>query len=162
MGGDDSSPSALTLSGKSAPQMPGPSIGSIFTTPVPIFTSPDLRHAISASCRQASRSPPNCMNPRPQPASATSTEVPNRPNQTPRLMLAKMRGFSLTRHQHCRPPKALRIRNRFTRSPRPRIDFALSAHSVQALLRRGRLDAERHADLLNGRTLLVDFLAKLG
>ncbi len=72
MAGASGSPSAETLSGKSAPHMPGPSIGSICTTPEPTFTSPDFRQLTSASWRQAARSPVFHIM-RPQPASASSS-----------------------------------------------------------------------------------------
>ena len=71
------SPKSATLSGKSAPHLPGPSIGCICSMPTPILTAPDLRQATSASCRQDARSP-NCRKLRPQPASASSSTVPAR------------------------------------------------------------------------------------
>jgi hypothetical protein len=79
------SPSAETFNGKSAPQTPGPSIGWIWTTPLPIFTAPDFRQETSASCRQAARSP-YCHMPRPQPASAISKVRPPRDRRTPRFI----------------------------------------------------------------------------
>ena len=78
------SPSNDTLSGKSAPHMPGPSIGSIRTTPAPSLTAPDCRHVTSASCRQEARSP-KCRKLRPQPASASSSSAPPQIETSPTL-----------------------------------------------------------------------------
>src|SRR6202035_2942278 len=80
------SPSAATLSGNSAPQTPGPEIGSIRTISALSFTAPDFRHAISASARHGSRSA--WKNPLPQPASETRTTEPTRYQQTPRAIPA--------------------------------------------------------------------------
>ena len=63
-GGRRSSPNASgmlipnddTFNGKSAPQAPGPLIGSMRTFPTLSLTAPELRQAISASRRQGSRS----------------------------------------------------------------------------------------------------------
>src|ERR1700723_3268551 len=78
------SPSAETLSGKSAPHAPGPEIGLIRTRSGPSLTLPDFRHAISASARHGSRS--SEKNPWPHPASDTRTKEPTRYQQTPRVM----------------------------------------------------------------------------
>src|SRR5580693_7825216 len=48
------SPNAATLSGNSAPQIPGPEIGLMRTTSALSLTAPDFRHAISASARRGS------------------------------------------------------------------------------------------------------------
>src|ERR1700722_5818727 len=82
------SPSAATLSGNSAPQTPGPEIGSIRTRSALSWTAPDFRHAISASARHGSRSSDQ-KNPRPQPANETSTKEPTRYKQTPRVIRAR-------------------------------------------------------------------------
>src|SRR6476660_6066474 len=81
------SPSAATLSGYSAPQTPGPEIGSTRTRSGVSFTAPDLRHATSASARHGSRSA--WKNPRPQPASDTRTKEPTRYKRTPRAIRAR-------------------------------------------------------------------------
>ena len=39
------------------PQTPGPSIGSMRTSPAPILTAPELMHWASASWRQGARLP---------------------------------------------------------------------------------------------------------
>src|SRR6202040_2972257 len=80
------SPSAATLSGYSAPQTPGPEIGLIRTSSAFSLTTPDFRHAISASARPRSRS--SEKNPRPQPASETKTKEPTRYKRTPRVIRA--------------------------------------------------------------------------
>ena len=49
------SPRASTFRGKSAPQIPGPSIGRSSAMPGPSLTAPDLRHCSSASRRHGSR-----------------------------------------------------------------------------------------------------------
>src|SRR5580692_4813958 len=85
------SPSAETLSGKSAPQAPGPEIGSIRTRSGLSLTLPDLRHATSASARHGSRS--SEKNPRPHPASDTRTKEPTRYKQTPRVMRENFNEF---------------------------------------------------------------------
>src|SRR6202022_1991820 len=81
------SPSAATLSGYSAPQTPGPDIGSIRTSSAFSLTAPDFRHAISASARHGSRSA-DWKNPRPQPANETRTKEPTRYKPTPRVIRA--------------------------------------------------------------------------
>src|ERR1700756_440301 len=81
------SPSAETLSGNSAPQTPGPEIGSIRTRSALSFTAPDFRHATSASARHGSRSS-NWKNPRPQPANDTRTREPTRYKRTLRVIHA--------------------------------------------------------------------------
>src|SRR5579863_6669374 len=81
---EEPSPSAETFSGKSAPQAPGPEIGSIRTISGPSLTLPDFRHATSASARHGSRS--SEKNPRPQPASETRTTEPTRYQQASRVM----------------------------------------------------------------------------
>src|SRR5436189_2018024 len=80
------SPSAATLSGYSAPQTPGPEIGLIRTSSAVSLTTPDFRHAISASARHGSRSAEK--NPRPQPANETRTKEPTRYKRTPRVIHA--------------------------------------------------------------------------
>src|SRR6202163_904251 len=80
------SPSAATLSGYSAPQMPGPEIGLIRARSAFSLTAPDFRQAISASARHGSRSAEK--NPRPQPASETRTKEPARYKRTPRVIRA--------------------------------------------------------------------------
>src|SRR6202158_2147073 len=82
------SPSAATLSGYSAPQTPGPEIGSIRTSSAFSLTAPDFRQAISASARHGSRSS-DWKNPRPQPANETRTKEPTRYKRTPRVIRAR-------------------------------------------------------------------------
>ena len=101
------SPSAVTLSGKSMPQAPGPSIGSICSTPN--LTAPDCMQATSASCRQGARVE-SIKKLRPQPASASSTTPPPIEKASARLMNAKMRAVPLTRLQRCGVANSLRIR----------------------------------------------------
>src|ERR1019366_5376335 len=86
------SPSAATLSGNSAPQTPGPEIGSIRTSSAFSLTAPDFRHAISASARHGSR-PADSKNPRPQPANETRTKEPTRYKRTPRIIRARSTNF---------------------------------------------------------------------
>src|SRR5262245_44183957 len=124
------SPNAATLSGKSAPHIPGPSIGSMRTTLAPILTEPDFMQATSASCLQGARSPN--MKPRPQPASASSTPAPTRQNPAPFFMLAKMRAVPLTRLQRLPPAIPLRIRNPCQQTPTALNGPTLSAHIKQA------------------------------
>src|SRR5262245_23487112 len=124
------SPNAATLSGKSAPHIPGPSIGSMRTTLAPILTEPDFMQATSASCLQSARSPN--MKPRPQPASASSTPAPTRQNPAPFFMLAKMRAVPLTRLQRLPPAIPLRIRNPCQQAPTALNGPTLSAHIKQA------------------------------
>src|SRR5215470_8518686 len=92
-------PSDDTFNGKSAPQAPGPLIGSIRTLPAPSLTEPEVKHAISASLRQDSRSPKN----RPlQPANTASeprtTEL-TRYQRTSLTIVWRMRRIPLTPHQ---------------------------------------------------------------
>src|SRR5262245_5456575 len=89
---EELSPKAATLSGKSAPQTPGPEIGEIRTRSGVSFTTPDFRQAISASARQGSRSA--WKKPRPQPASETRTKEPTRYKRTPRVMPRRFDDFA--------------------------------------------------------------------
>src|SRR5262245_3702367 len=73
-----------TVNGKSAPQAPGPLIGSMRTLPGPSLTAPELRHAISASRRQASRG--SDKNRALQAASTTSKPTTTEPTRTPRTL----------------------------------------------------------------------------
>ena len=104
------SPSAVTLSGKSAPHMPGPSIGSI------LRADADLDRA-RFQAGDFGIVPPGARSPsmeklRPQPASASSTSAPAMEKPQPTLHARKMRAVSLTRLQRCGRANSLRIRNR--------------------------------------------------
>ena len=93
------SPSAATLSGNSAPQTPGPAIGSMRTSSAVSFTAPDFRHAFSASALQGSRSA--VKKPRPQPASETRIREPTRYKQTPRVIRASSPKIIKDFSTHC-------------------------------------------------------------
>ena len=81
---------AATFNGKSAPQMPGPEIGSMRTSDAPSFTCPDFRQATSASCRQGSRSANIIL---PQAARPRTTREPTRYRATPRAMHGECERF---------------------------------------------------------------------